>query len=194
MTTPPPPNYAPTVGRSTTWWGGAAQAVKSETDKLDLQAFADRLGQIVTETPEDRAARQHAEREAAYKAAGETADERKARHRAEKQASKRAAARARRRAKEGDSGRAKRFRRWCILTALSASIGYELGLVQALAAAGTGVSVLAAAAGWALDLRIRSWGDVAVSEVRRPIAIAVLVVCRVPLASALTAALHILST
>lgn len=194
MTTPPPPDYAPTVGRPTTWWGAAAKTARTEADKLDLQAFADRLGQIVTETTEERAARQHAEREAAFKAAGETADERKARHRAEKQAAKRAAARARRRAKEGDSGRARRFRRWCILTALSASIGYELGLIQALAAAPTGVAALAAAAGWVLDLRVRSWGDVAVSEVRRPIALAVLVICRVPLASALTAALHILST
>jgi uncharacterized membrane protein YdbT with pleckstrin-like domain len=186
MTTPPPPDYAPTAGLKTTWWEPRPPA-------SDVQSLADRLGQLITETPEARAGRQHAEREAAFEAAGETADQRKARHRAEKKAARRQADRAARLAKEGSSGRARRFRRWCVLTALSASAGYAVGLPQLLAPGGPYVGLLVAAFGWALDLRVRGWGDTPVSEIRRPLALAVLVVVRVPLASGLLAALDILT-
>lgn len=198
----PPPDYAPTVGLDTTWWvPGAGHKAAPTPDPgppeptapptpapgFDLTAFADHLGQLITETPEERRTRLTTEREAAFKASGETAEQRKARHKAEAKAAKRAATR-KAQAKE-DSGRARRFRRWCTLTALSASAGYATGLVQLIAPGGPYVGLLLAAFGYGLDLRLRDWGGTRVAEVRRPLALAVLIVVRIPVASGLTVAL-----
>jgi hypothetical protein len=201
---PAPPDYSPTVGRPTTWWtpdpGSQAdsdpgldpdepEAPATSAPDFDVTAFADRLGRLITETPDERRARQHAEREAAFEAAGETAEQRKARHKAEAKAAKRQAARKASHAKAGSSGRARRFRRWCTLTALSASAGYGIGLVQLITPGGPYVGLLLAAVGYGLDLRLRDWGGTRVSEVRRPLPLAVLIVCRIPVASGLTVAL-----
>ncbi|MFE2911266.1 hypothetical protein [Kitasatospora indigofera] len=201
---PPAPGYAPTVGLDTTWWvPGSGRKVAPAPDPgpvepaapttaapgFDVSAFADRLGQLITETPEERRARLAAEREAAFKASGETAEQRQARHKAEAKAAKRAAARKAR--AKGDSGRARRFRRWCTLTALSASAGYATGLVQLIAPGGPYVGLFLATFGYGLDLRLRGWGSTRVSEVRRPLPLAVLVVVRIPVASGLTVALGV---
>jgi hypothetical protein len=183
--TPPPPPYAPTAGLPTTWW---SQPAVDRAQQRTAEAV-ERIGQLITETPEDRRARQHAEREAAFKAAGETPEQRKARHKAERKQAKRTAARKARKAKTGDSGRARRFRRWCTLTAISASAGYAVGLVQVISPGGPYVGLLLAGFGYALDLRLRNWGGTRVSEVRRFIPLAALVICRVPVASGLTVAL-----
>jgi hypothetical protein len=179
---PAPPTYAPTVGPPTPEPAAAPVAAPG----FDVTAFADRLGQIITETPSERRARQHAAREAAFEAAGESAEQRKARHKAEAKAAKRQAAR---KAKAGSSDRARRFRRWCTLTAISASAGYSVGLVQLITPGGPYVGLLLAAVGYGLDLRLRNWGGTRVSEVRRPLPLAVLIVCRVPVASGLTVAI-----
>jgi hypothetical protein len=187
---PTPPTYAPTVGAKATPVPGPPEpAGAAAAPGFDASAFADRLGQIITETPEDRRTRQHAEREAQFKASGETAEQRKTRHKAERKHAKRQAARKARLAKEGNSGRARRFRRWCTLTALSASAGYSVGLVQLITPGGPYVGLLLAGFGYGLDLRLRNWGGTRVSEVRRPLPLAVLVICRIPVASGLTVAL-----
>ncbi|MCG6493420.1 hypothetical protein [Kitasatospora sp. A2-31] len=204
MTTiPPPPTYRPAVGPPPATINPPLDIepvednepeTEQDDDRAALLAFADRLGALIAETPEERRERQHAEREAQFEAAGETPDQRKARHKAEAREAKRKEARARQKATAGPSGRTRRFRRWCILTAISASAGYALSLPQALAAGGTGVALLASGAGWALDLRLRGWGRIRISEIRHPLGIAVLVVCRIPVASGLVAALSILPT
>jgi hypothetical protein len=188
---PAPPAYAPTVGARATPAPGPAEppAPAIQAAGFDVTAFADRLGQLIAETPEERRARQHAEREAQFEAAGETPEQRKARHKAEAKAAKRQAARKASHAKQGDSGRARRFRRWCTLTALSASTGYATGLIQLITPGGPYVGLLLAAVGYGLDLRLRNWGGTRVSEVRRPLPLAVLIVCRIPVASGLTVAL-----
>lgn len=202
MKPPPAPGYAPTVGLSTTWWvpGSGRKAAPVPTavpdeppaptpaePEFNASTFADRLAQLITETSEERRDRQHAEREAAFRASGETAEQRKARHKAERKQAKRAAAR--KAQAKGGSSRARRFRRWCTLTALSASAGYAIGLVQLITPGGPYVGLLLAAFGYGLDLRLRDWGGTRVSEVRRPLPLAVLIVCRVPVASGLTVAL-----
>lgn len=185
---------APTVDKPEPEDEAEQPVTDGDATGFDLQAFADRLGQLVTETPQERAERQRAEREASFKASGETSKDRKARHKAERKEHQRLADRKARQAKQRTSGRARRFRRWCILTALSASAGYAVGLVQILADGGTGVALFAAGLGWALDLRIRGWGQTRVSEVRHPLGLAVMVVARAPLASGLAAALAIIPT
>ncbi|MQS14502.1 hypothetical protein F7Q99_20090 [Streptomyces kaniharaensis] len=167
-----------------------------ETDndpRIWVSEFADNLakrlgseiGTILTETPEERANRQREEREAAYEAAEETDSQRKARHRRE--------ALARRHKADAlwhqdHAERTKRFRRWCILTTLSASAGYAVHLPQALAHLPLPVGIGALSLAWAFDLKMRGWGHIRVTQVRGP---AVLYLClvRVPVASALVAVL-----
>ncbi|MEU1287547.1 hypothetical protein [Kitasatospora sp. NPDC005856] len=172
----------------------------------DFVALVDRLADRLTETPEDRARREETERETekrrararedkAYADAGETPAQRTRRHRQQKLADQREAAvrarRARRRAARatGPSDRNRRFRRWCVLTAISAIGGYSIGLIPMLSAGGPAVGALAAAFGWGLDLYTRDRGRMRVSEVSRPLPLLLLIVLRVPVASGLVVAL-----
>jgi hypothetical protein len=194
-TIPPPPGYPPTVGRPTTWWNAEGATPKTTTASpeadstgadFDLRALADRLGVLISETPEERRARQHQEREAAFEAAGETKAERKDRHRAEKLDRQR---RTSAMWHQPHGERARRFRRWCALTVLSASAGYAVGLVQLVTHLPYPVALAATAGAWVLDLRMRGWGHVRVSAVRGFGALTVLTVVRIPFGSALTAVL-----
>ncbi|MFG2919562.1 hypothetical protein ACGF0D_42685 [Kitasatospora sp. NPDC048298] len=172
----------------------------------DLVGLVDLLADRLTETPEDRAARRATERELEKQrararedqlraAAGETPAQRDLRHRQQQLADRREAkARARRerlraaRSKAGSSDRAKRVRRWCVLTAISAVGGYSIGLVPLLATGGPAVGALIAAIGWGFDLHIRDKGRLRVSEVRGFGPLLILIVLRLPVASGLAVA------
>ncbi|MFB7908135.1 hypothetical protein ACFC1T_17020 [Kitasatospora sp. NPDC056076] len=144
-----------------------------------------RVGTILTETPDERAERERAEREAVYEAKGETEQQRRRRHRSE------AIARRQRASvlwRQSPDERTLRFRRWCILTAVSAAAGYLVHLPQALTHLPLPAGVGAVALAWVLDHKLRGGGHVRVTQVRGP---AVLYLClvRIPLASALLAVL-----
>jgi hypothetical protein len=147
--------------------------------------LGDRVGTILTETPDERAERQRAEHEAKYEAKGETEQQRRRRHRRE-------AITRRQRAsvlwRQDDAERRKRFRRWCILTAASAAAGYLMHLPQALTHVPLPVGVGTVFLAWLFDHKLRGGGHVRVTQVRGP---AVLYLClvRIPLASALIAVL-----
>ncbi|KJS56304.1 hypothetical protein VM98_07755 [Streptomyces rubellomurinus subsp. indigoferus] len=150
------------------------------------QRLGTQLGTIISETPEERAERLRAEREARHEAAGETESERRARHRRE------AIARRQRASvlwRQPQSERARRFRRWCVLTTISASVGFAVHLPQALAHLPMPVGLGALGAAWLLDLKLRGGGHVRVTQVRGPVALTYLCVVRVPVASALVAVL-----
>jgi hypothetical protein len=147
--------------------------------------LGDRVGTILTETPDERAERQRAEHEAKYEAKGETEQQRRRRHRRE------AIARRQRASvlwRQDDAERRKRFRRWCILTAASAAAGYLLHLPQALTHVPLPVGVGTVFLAWLFDHKLRGGGHVRVTQVRGP---AVLYLClvRIPMASALIAVL-----
>ncbi|MFG3051376.1 hypothetical protein ACGFZP_10585 [Kitasatospora sp. NPDC048239] len=171
----------------------------------DLVGMVDLLAERIGETPDERAARLDAEREldkrrararedAERAAAGETPEQRTRRHRQQRLADKRTAStrarRERRRAARtaGPSDRTRRFRRWCVLTAISAIGGCSTGLVTLIAPGGPYVGLLLAAGGWALDLHIRDRGRQRVSEVTRPGPLVLLVLVRIPVASGLAVA------
>jgi hypothetical protein len=194
MTIPPPPKYAPTTGLNTTWWTQAADTLwtsdritAAETAQSRTIAALDRLSQTITETPAERRQRLDDEEDTALAAAGETPRQRAQRHRARARHQQQVATRL---WKTDPGHRAQRFRRWCTLTALSASVGYSVGLVQWADAQGIGAYAVLAA-GWALDLWMRrdTHGHMTrVSEVRGAVRLPVLVLVRVPVASALAAA------
>lgn len=209
MTTiPPPPKHAPTVGLVTTWWTNAAESIwtperiaAAEATQARLADSMDELSRTITETPDERRQRLDAEddarTDAARIAAGqqpETDRERAQRHRQRDRERRHRAERYASMLHRVDSSeRARRFRRWCLLTGLSASAGYSVGLVQWTAAQGIGAYVVLAA-GWALDLRMRrnAHGHITrVSEVRGAVRLPLLVLLRTPLASALAAACHL---
>lgn len=202
---PPPPNYAPSAGLSTTWWSQTASAVwtperiaATEAAQSRTVEALDRLSQTITETPEERRRRLDTEEDARIDAARiaagqkpQTPRERAQRHRNRDRAQRHKAERRASMLHKVDSNeRVRRFRRWCILTGLSASAGYSVGLVQWADAQGIGAYVVLAA-GWALDLWMRrdAHGHLTrVSEVRGAVRLPVLVLVRVPVASALAAA------
>ncbi|MFD8708163.1 hypothetical protein ACFV1W_37230 [Kitasatospora sp. NPDC059648] len=172
----------------------------------DLVGMVDLLASRISETPEERAVRLEAEREldkrrrraredAERAAAGETPEQRTRRHRQQQLADKREAAtrarRERRRAARaaGPSDRVRRFRRWAILTAISAVGGYATGLVQITTPGGPMVGALLAFFGWGLDTHLRDRGRLRVSEVRGARPLILLVLARIPVASGLTVAL-----
>ncbi|MFF7453061.1 hypothetical protein [Kitasatospora sp. NPDC008115] len=173
----------------------------------DLVGMVDLLADRIGETPEERAARREAERELARQRAraeedalraaqGESPEQRTRRHRVQRLADQREArTRARRqrrhaaRTKGDSSDRARRFRRWCVLTAISATSGYWTGLVSLAAPGGPFVGLLLAAGGWAVDLHTRDRGRLRVSEVRGPGPLLLLIALRVPVASGLAVAL-----
>lgn len=206
MTTPPPPpNYAPTAGLSTTWWANTAAAVWTPENlaaadlaqQRTVEAL-DRISQTLTETPEERRRRLDDEEDAGIDAARvaagqkpETPRERAQRHRDRDRARRHKAERLASMLHKVDSNeRVRRVRRWFVLTGLSASVGYSVGLVQWAGAQGIGGYVVLAAS-WALDLWMRrdKHGHMTrVSEVRGAVRLPVLVLVRVPVASALAAA------
>lgn len=170
----------------------------------DLVGLVDLLADRIGETPEERTARKLAEAELAKQrsraqedarlaAAGETPEQRTRRHRQQQLADKREAQlrarRQRRRAARtaGPSDRARRFRRWCLYTAISATGGYAVHLVQVLTPGGPLVGLLVAAFGLALDLYTRDAGRQRVSEARGW-ALVLMLALRVPVASGLAVA------
>ncbi|CAN3981243.1 hypothetical protein [Kitasatospora purpeofusca] len=171
----------------------------------DLVGMVDLLADRIGETPDERATRRRAEHEldrqrararedAARAAAGETPEQRTRRHREQQLADRREARtrarRQRRRAARtaGPSDRTRRFRRWCVLTAISATAGWATGLVALIAPGGPFVGLLVATFGWALDLQVRDRGRQRVSEVTGPFPLITLVALRVPVASGLAVA------
>lgn len=196
MTTPPaPPNYPPSVGLPTTWWRQTAEAVWTPDNLAAADAAQqrtveaiERIGLYITETVEERHRRQRDEDDAIRALAGETPAQRAQRHRIEDRYRKHHAERiAALPWKQHHADRAGRFRRWAALTALSASAGYSVGLVQWVASLPVVVGAGAWLAAWALDLRTRGWGRTPVSQVTGPGRVAVLVIARIPVASALAA-------
>jgi hypothetical protein len=153
---------------------------------FDLRALADHLAGVLSETPEERAQRRHAEEEARYVASGETAAERRQRHRADRRQREHRASMLMR---VHHAERVRRFRRWVVLTGLSASLGYGFGAVQAATHLPPTVGGGALGVFWLIDLRTRAWGKVRVSQVRGAFPLALLVILRVPVASALCALL-----
>ena len=154
----------------------------------DMIAFADRIGQLITETPEQRTRRLRDEREQAFLDGGETEAQRKTRHRNERAEHQRRMAAVWR---QHPHERVRRFRRWIILTAISASAGYALHLPQLIAHTPAPVQWGIVFATWSLDLYLRGWGRTRVSEVRGKIAIPLTLAVRVPLASALLTVGHL---
>ncbi|MEU1284931.1 hypothetical protein [Kitasatospora sp. NPDC005856] len=172
----------------------------------DLVGLVDLLADRLSETPEDRAARQATQREvekqrararedARLAATGETPAQRDLRHRqqhlADEREAKQRARRQRRRAARAQlsaSTRYKRFRRWCVLTAISAVGGYSIGLVTVISPGGPWVGALLATFGHAFDLYLRDRGRLRVTEVRGAGRLALLTVVRIPVASGLAVA------
>lgn len=154
-------------------------------------AVLDRIAAFIAETPAERAARLRVEREAAFISAGETKSEREARHRAERKAAERSAT-ALWRQQHGE--RVKRFRQWVLLTAVSTGVGWEIGLPQLLAHLPMPIQVGTAFGAWSLDWELRGRGRVRVSSVRGKGRILLLIVTRVPVASALVALLGLVPT
>ncbi|MFD8082713.1 hypothetical protein ACFV4F_13590 [Kitasatospora sp. NPDC059722] len=209
MTIPPPPTFPPTVGmpdaepepldpRKTeptdTDDDDEDQAVEdddqdqadADQERYDLRTVAESLRLLISQTPEEQAERARREREEKFREQGETPDKREDRHRAEQLVQKRRASVLWR---QPQSERARRFRRWCILTTTSAVLGYQMGAVQLAAHMPLTVAALAAAGAWLIDLRMRGWGHVRVSEVRGFPGLTILILLRVPFASALVGAL-----
>ncbi|MFF2354927.1 hypothetical protein ACFVVL_34815 [Kitasatospora sp. NPDC058115] len=172
----------------------------------DLVGLVDLLADRIGETPDERAQRRQAEHElqrrraraqedAVLAARGETPEQRTRRHRQQQLADRREARtrarRQRRRAARvaGPSDRTRRFRRWCVLTAISATGGYATGFVSLIAPGGPFVGLLVATFGWALDLQVRDRGRQRVSEVTGPFPLITLVALRIPVASGLAVAL-----
>lgn len=170
----------------------------------DLVGLVDLLADRIGESPEERTTRKHAEAELAKQrsraaedarlaAAGETPEQRTRRHRQQQLADKREAAlrarRKRRRAARTNSpsDRTRRFRLWCLYTAISATGGYAVHLVQVLTPGGPLVGLLVAAGGLALDLYARDGGRLRVSEARGW-ALVLMLALRVPVASGLAVA------
>ncbi|MEU1506451.1 hypothetical protein [Kitasatospora sp. NPDC005748] len=167
----------------------------------DLVGLVDMLGARIAETPQDRAARLETERETAKRqaraeedarlaAAGETPEQRTKRHRQQQLTDQREAKqhsrRARRRAArtQGPSDRVRRFRRWMLLTAISAYLGHACYLVQTAALGGPYVGLLLATFGFALDLKVRGYG-LRVTEVRGVGPLLLMITMRIPVASGL---------
>ncbi|MFD5566261.1 hypothetical protein [Kitasatospora griseola] len=173
--------------------------------RTDLVGMVDMLAARIGETPEERAARlegeaeldkrrRRARRDAELAAAGETPEQRTKRHRQQALADKREASNRARRARRQaarqaePSDRYKRFRKWCVLTAISATVGYGLGLVGLASTGGPLAGLALAAGGLALDLWVRDHGRQRVSEVVRFWPVVLLVIARIPVASGLAVA------
>ncbi|WP_034090173.1 hypothetical protein [Streptacidiphilus albus] len=153
---------------------------------FDLRALADQLTGVLSETSEEREKRRHREREARLADAGETPAQRRQRHREERRQHER---RTTALLRVHHSERARRFRRWVVLTGLSASAGYAVGLVQDATGLPLDVGVAALGACWWFDLYMRRWGRIRVSQVRGVFPLVLLIVVRIPVASVLASLL-----
>ncbi|MEU6299784.1 hypothetical protein [Streptomyces erythrochromogenes] len=149
--------------------------------RADMAAFADRLGAVMAETPEERHHRLHLERERHFEEQGETRVQRRIRHRQEQREQRHRDTAFYR---VHHSERARRFRRWVLLTAASASLGFAFGAVQALSVPPRPVAYAALVASWVLDWRVRGRGALRLSEVRG-VGLVIAVIVRIPFASAL---------
>jgi len=177
------------------WWRSSRPPVEPEADDdddedagppFDLRALADQLTGVLSETPQEREQRRYAEAEARYADAGESRVERSQRHREERRQRERWSSVL---PLVPHSERVSRFRRWVVLTALSASAGYACDLVQIAARLPLTEGAVALGAGWWFDLWMRRWGRTRVSQVRGAFPLALLLVVRIPVASALVAVL-----
>ncbi|MFF2549166.1 hypothetical protein ACFVUY_42320 [Kitasatospora sp. NPDC058063] len=173
----------------------------------DLLSLIDRLADRITETPEEKAVRLETEHELHKQrariredhvraAAGETPKQRDLRHRRQQLADQRETRQRNRRerlraarAKAGSSNRYRRFRRWCTLTAISATAGYSIGLVPLLSTGGPWVGMFVATVGWTADTYLRDRGRLRVTEVRGTGRLVLLTIVRIPVASGLAVAL-----
>ncbi|WP_441251473.1 hypothetical protein [Kitasatospora sp. McL0602] len=203
MTTPPPPppNYPPTIGlQTTTWWSWQNASASmwtperiaaAEAGQTRLTAAMDGLSRSITETPEQRRRRLRQEDDYERALQGETPPQRAARHRREDRQHQRAASRL---WKVGEGERSRRFRRWCTLTAVSASTGYGLGLVQQISELPFIVGLLIALPGtyW-IDLKMRGgWQHPErISALRGGRAISAVLLTRIPVSSVLASLLHL---
>lgn len=149
--------------------------------RADMAAFADRLGAVMAETPEERRHRLHLERELRFEEQGETRVQRRIRHRQEQREQRHRDTALYR---VHHSERARRFRRWVLLTAASAFLGFAFGAVQALTVPPRPVAYAVLVASWVLDWRIRGRGALRLSEVRG-VGLLIAVIVRIPFASAL---------
>jgi hypothetical protein len=168
---------------------------QAEAAHARLAAAMDDLSRSITETPQQRAQRLRDEDDARRELRGETPSQRRRRHRAEDRRRRNAATRAASRLWKIDPAeRARRFRRWCLLTAGSASAGYAVGLVQWLSTAPPLVTgLLGLPTAYWLDLKMRGgwYGASRLSDLHgwRPISAALLT--RVPFACVLASALRL---
>ncbi|MGI5451411.1 hypothetical protein ACQEVM_37765 [Streptomyces sp. CA-243310] len=149
--------------------------------RADMAAFADRLGAVMAETSEERRHRLHLERERHFEEQGETRVQRRIRHHQE-QREQRHRDTALHRVRHSE--RARRFRRWVLLTAASASLGFAFGAVQALTVPPRPVAYAVLVGSWVLDWRVRGRGALRLSEVRG-VGLVIAVIVRIPFASAL---------
>ncbi|MCY0923450.1 MULTISPECIES: hypothetical protein [unclassified Streptomyces] len=149
--------------------------------RADMAAFADRLGMVMAETPEERRHRLHLERERHFEEQGETRVQRRIRHRQEQREQRHRDTALHR---IHHSERARRFRKWVVLTAASASLGFAFHLVEALSVPPRPVAYAALVGSWVVDWRIRGRGAVRLSEVRG-VGLVIAVIVRIPFASAL---------
>lgn len=189
---PPPPTYPPTVGRVTTWWQNTADTVwhpdavtRVEDSSRTITDAMNALARAVTETPEQKRHRERAEDDDRREALGETPKQRRRRHQAEDR--KRRAMRERLDSlpwNRDPTDRVRRFRRWCVMTALSATAGTKFATFLD---GDQGLAALVLVLGYGADLWSRQFGALAVSDVtmRQPVRLGLVILIRIPFAAAL---------
>lgn len=198
---PSPPPYPPSVGLPQPWWSyqqasatmwTPERIAKAEDGQTILAAAMDELTRTITETPDQRRRRLRQEDDWQRAQAGETPPQRAARHRREDRLRARAQSRL---WKVAEGERARRFRRWCTLTAISASAGYAVGLVQLFTTESSDLVnlLIFLPATYVLDRRIRGgWVRAErISDLRGPHAIGAVLATRIPVASVLASLLHL---
>lgn len=199
---PPPPNYPPTVGQlAQSWWSyqntSAAmwtpeRIAAAEAGQSHLTTAISELTRTITETPEQRRARLRQEDDYERRLQGETPQQQATRHRREDRQRQRAASRL---WKVGQGEKARRFRRWCTFTAISATAGYAIGLVGLFTNQSyywLNAAVLFPAL-YVLDRHLRGgWVKAErLSDLRGPHAISAVLLTRVPVASVLASLLKL---
>lgn len=195
---PPPPTYPPTIGRVTTWWQNTADAVwhpdavtRAEDSTRTITDAMNALSRAIVETPEQRRHRERTEDDDRREALGETPKQRKRRHQAEDR--KRRAIRRRLESlpwHRSSAERVRRFRRWCVMTALSATAGTS---IATFLDGDQGLALLVLTLGYGADLWSRQLGTLAVSDVtmRQPVRLLMVLLIRMPFAAALASLCHV---
>jgi hypothetical protein len=164
----------------------------AEAGQTRLAAVMEELTRTITETPEQRRTRLRQEDDYERRLAGETPQQQAARHRREDRQRARAQSRLWR---VGQGERARRFRRWCTLTVVSASAGYALGLVQLISTQSyywINAAVFFPAT-YVLDRQLRGgWVHAErISAVRGKHAISAVLLTRIPVSSVIASLLHL---